>query len=237
MRRSKPGDPRTAVAYVRVSTDDQALGPEAQKRSINAYAAAQGITVVEWHSDLGVSGALPPEARPGLMAAIGALATVGAGLLIAAKRDRLGRDLIATAMLERLAQRAGARVVTADGLGAGDTPEAALMRSLIDAFATYEVLVLRARTRAALDVKRSRGERIGHVPYGYAVAPDGVRLIELPEEQAAIAHVRRLRSEGVTLRAIVARLNVEPWISAARGARFHMSLVARIAKPGRAQAA
>ena len=34
-------------------------------------------------------------------------------------------------------ERQGARVVSADGAGEGDSPEAALMRRLIDAIASY----------------------------------------------------------------------------------------------------
>jgi len=48
-------DPSKAVAYLRVSTEDQALGPEAQRASIEAWAARQGIEVATWHTDQGIS--------------------------------------------------------------------------------------------------------------------------------------------------------------------------------------
>jgi DNA invertase Pin-like site-specific DNA recombinase len=78
----------------------------------------------------------------------------------------MARDTLVAAMVERLAERHGARVCTADGMAEGDSPEAPLMRRIVDAFAEYERLVIRTRTRAALALKRHRGERIGGVPHG-----------------------------------------------------------------------
>ena len=43
---------------------------------------------------------------------------------------------------------------------------------MVDAFAEYERAIIRARTRAALAVKRGRGERTGEVPYGFRLAED-----------------------------------------------------------------
>ena len=62
-----------AIGYLRVSTEEQALGPEAQRASILAYAKARGLEVGSWHADLGVSGTTPIPDRPGLLAALDAL--------------------------------------------------------------------------------------------------------------------------------------------------------------------
>ena len=45
------------MAYIRVSTEDQALGPEAQRAAIENWAARQGVQVLSWHIDQGVGGA------------------------------------------------------------------------------------------------------------------------------------------------------------------------------------
>src|SRR5881392_2187057 len=94
------GDATTAVAYLRVSTEEQSLGPEAQRDAITRWAAHERVRVIAWHTDSGVSGAADPESRPALLAALASLAEHRAGLLVAAKRDRLGRDVVATALLE-----------------------------------------------------------------------------------------------------------------------------------------
>ena len=44
-------DPAKAVAYLRVSTEDQHLGPEAQEHAIREWASRQGITLVAIHTD------------------------------------------------------------------------------------------------------------------------------------------------------------------------------------------
>ena len=62
-RRSRP-DMRVAVAYLRVSTSEQHLGPEAQRAAIEAWAARENITVVAWHTDHGVSGRSDIDDRP-----------------------------------------------------------------------------------------------------------------------------------------------------------------------------
>ncbi len=190
---------RVAVGYVRVSTDEQANGPEAQRAAMTAWAAREGVRIVGWYDDLGVSGAAPLDARPGLLSALEAVAEHGADLLVA-KRDRLARDTMIAAMIDRLVERDGRRVLTADG-GNGTGPEADMLRGILDLFAQYERQIIRARTRAALQAKRARGERVGTVPFGYR--DDSGRLVEHEAEQAVIAAVRAMRAAGWTIRAIV----------------------------------
>lgn len=199
-------NPTIAIAYLRASKDEQALSPEAQRASIEAWATRSGATVVAWHSEH-LCGATSIEQRPALLSAIDALAAHDAGVLVVAKRDRLARDVIACAMIERLAARHGARVVSAAGEGTdADDPSSLLMRRMVDAFAEYERQVIKARTRAALGVKRARGERVGVVSYGFQLDADGVRLVPCEAEQAVIATVREYHQRGLSLRAIVAEL-------------------------------
>lgn len=81
-----------------------------------------------------------------------------------------------------------------------------MMRGIVDVFAQYERALIRARTKAALAVKRSRGEYVGSVPFGFRLAADGVHLESDAAEQAIVASVRGLAADGVSLRGIVARL-------------------------------
>jgi DNA invertase Pin-like site-specific DNA recombinase len=219
-------DPGRVVAYLRVSTDDQTLGPEAQRAAVERWCATHGATLVATFEDH-VSGGAAIEKRPGLVAALDALVEHGAGVLLVAKRDRLARDPIIAAMTERLVERAGARVLSAAGEGTeGDDPAAVLMRRMIDAFAEYERALIRARTRAALGVKRGRGERVGQVPFGFRLGADGVHLEAHDEEQRAVVRVRTLRAEGLSLDGVAARLNAEG--VPARGERWYGMTVGRI---------
>jgi DNA invertase Pin-like site-specific DNA recombinase len=220
-------NPLVAVAYVRVSKDDQKLGPEAQRASIESWAAREGIHVAAWCVDQGVCSVTPIDGRPGLVAALAALREHGAGVLVVAKRDRIARDVVLTAGVERAAAHGGAAVVSAAGEGNGTAPADAFMRTVIDGAAAYERALIRARTKAALAAKAARGERAGGVPYGYRLAADGVRLEADAAEQAVLAEVRELRAAGLSHRAIVAELGGRGLISRA-GRPFEQTQVARM---------
>ena len=197
-------DSRTAIAYLRVSTDEQHLGPEAQRAAIVAWAARTGVTIAEWYEDRGVSGAAAIDKRPGLLAALDALPQHRAGLLVVANRSRLARDVVAAAMIERMAERVGARVTSAAGEGEGDDPASKLMRQIVDAFAEYERALIRGRTSAALQAKAARGEKVGGVQsYGRA---DGIDAERTATERAILDCVRELRAAGMTVRAIADEL-------------------------------
>ena len=229
-RRNKPAaDALRVVGYVRVSTDDQTLGPDAQREAMARWCAAEGAELVAVHSDIGVSGGAELDRRPALLAAVDALDEHGAGTLLVAKRDRLARDVIVAAMVERMAARVGAVIATADGTGNGEGPEALLMRRMVDAFAEYERALIRARTRAALAVKKARGEKTGGaLPYGFKLAADGVHLEADPAEARVVELVASLRAEGFTLRAIGARLTAAGHLPRS-GGKWHPTTISRIA--------
>jgi len=204
-RTLSPTQITAAVGYIRVSTDDQTLSVEAQRARLTAWCIERGLTLMAVYEDIGVSGGAELDKRPGLMAALDALEPGTA--LVAVKRDRLARDTMNAAMIERLALRAGAKVLTCDGTGEGDSPEAMLMRTMIDAFAQYERQIIKARTKAALAVKREKGEKLGgRVPYGSQRAADGTTLEANATEQAVIAMARALSKAGLSSRTIAARL-------------------------------
>lgn len=211
MSKSKSKKPVTdafkAVAYIRVSTEEQHLGPEAQLAAIEQWAARQNITLVAIHRDIGVSGATPLADCTGLMAAMEDLSVHGAGTLIVSKRDRLARDVMKAAMVEAQAETLGARVTSTAGEGDGTDPSAKLMRQIVDAFAEYERALIGTRTKAALAAKKAKGERVGGVPYGFSVE-DG-RLVPNDDERRIIIEAKYLSSTGLSLRGICAKFAVE----------------------------
>lgn len=220
----KTGNPKLAVGYIRVSTDEQNLGPGAQREALERWCAANGAELVDVFEDHGVSGGAEIDKRPGLLAALDALKDTGAGLLVAAKRDRVARDVVVAAMVERLAEREGARVVTADGVGDGQSPEAGLLRGIVDVFAQYERALIRSRTKTALAHKKAKRERTGGIPYGWKLDRDGVHLVPEPNEKAIIEAAVTLRGEGLALRAIGERLEARGLLPRS-GGRWHAKTV------------
>src|SRR5262245_57717797 len=118
-RRSRP-NPNTAVALLRVSTtrERQALGLEAQREAIAAWAKKAGVRIIAEHVDE-ASGAAPVDQRPALVAALAELATRRAGTLVVARVDRLARDPAVQVLVERELERVGARLAVALDEGAG----------------------------------------------------------------------------------------------------------------------
>lgn len=214
-------NPKLAIAYMRISTTDQTVDP--QRDAIERWASSHGITVVAWCSDEGVSGAAPLDERPALLEALGLLRQHGAGLLVAAKRCRVARDVSTAAAVERLTAEAGSRLQTADGLDSSDSPEGRLLRTLIDAIAQYERALIRARTKAALGAKAKRGEVVGGIPLGCKA--QGGMLVKDHAEQQALERMRRLHAAGTSHASIAHVLTQEGY--APRGKRWHVTTVTR----------
>ena len=193
-----------AIAYLRVSTDrqgDSGAGLNAQRASITAYAAQNNITILRFEQDI-LSGSKSIEHRLGLASAIAGIQK-GDALLIA-KRDRLGRDQFLSMSLERLVQKKGGSILSADGLGNGDSAGDKFLKSILDAASSFERDLIRARTKAAMQAKRLAGDLIGKIPFGYQVI-DG-KLIADQNEQAVIAKIVDARNAGASLREIAAVL-------------------------------
>jgi DNA invertase Pin-like site-specific DNA recombinase len=221
-------NPRLAIAYIRVSDESQKLGPDAQRAAIEAYAAREGITVASWHTDIDVCGATDASDRPGLVGALAALRANRAGILVVAKRDRLARDVVIAGTIGLAVGKLGARVVCADGIANGDSPADDFLRTILDGAAQFERSQIRQRTKAALAVKRAKGEFTGgQAPYGFVSI--GGKLVPQAEEQRVIARMRELSDCGLSTRDVAARLERDG-VQSRTGRPFGKSQVARILK-------
>lgn len=231
MARGHTPDPRLAVAYCRVSTEEQDIGPEVQEAAIRKWCAVNDVELLEPVCvDRGKSGGLELEKRPGLVQAIDAVKERRAGLLIVHKRDRLARDREVIGTIGMLLRKMGCRVQSTNHKFSEPEeldPMEKAMQGMEDVFAELERSMIRARTRAALQMKKARGERVGTIPYGFRLADDDVALVEEPREQEIVALVKKLRAEGASLRAIGRELH-ERGYSTRRGGEWHASTVKRI---------
>lgn len=189
-----------AVGYVRVSTDKQDLGAEAQAASVEAWCLREGLELVAVFLDKDVKS--DAEDKPGLMEAIG---HVAGRALVASKRDRFARDTMLVGVLVRAVAKAGGVIRTTDGASSNDSPEGKLMAGIVDCFAAYELALIRSRTKAALAIKKARGERVGGLSYGYIDVAG--KLVACEVEQEAIRLAKGWRREGKSLRWIVRRID------------------------------
>jgi site-specific DNA recombinase len=181
----------TTVGYVRVSTDKQAergISLEAQAEKIRTMALVQGAKLAEIIVESGESAK-----------SLNRLGTT--------RLTRSVKDLCE--LLERFERRGVALVSVAESL---DTGSAAgrLVLNIMAAVSQWEREAIGERTRDALSHKRSQGERVGNIAFGFRLAADGQHIEPDPAEQAALAAIRRLRHEGATLRGIALPLTTGP---------------------------
>jgi site-specific DNA recombinase len=218
-----------AIGYIRVSSEEQAdsgLGLEAQRQRIEAYCTMRELRLVEVLEDCGVSGGKPLAMRP---AGAGLLAKLrkSKAVVVVAKFDRLFRSVADAAQsIADFNHRGIELVAIAEGFDMTN-PYGRAMAQMASVFAELERAMIRERTRAALEVKRGRHERISrHAPYGWDFGPKGT-LVENREQQRALHRITALRAEGKSLREIAAWLN-HGGVATQRGGRWLHSSVLRI---------
>jgi DNA invertase Pin-like site-specific DNA recombinase len=222
-----------AIGYVRVSTDKQAdhgVSLEAQEAKIRAMATVQGAEIVELIVDGGESA--KNLKRPGMERLLTLVDERKVDTVIIAKLDRLTRSVKDLAeLLERFQRRGVSLVSVAESL---DTGSAAgrLVINIMTAVSQWEREAIGERTRDAMWHKRSNGERVGNISYGYRLGTDGKQLEPDPGEQAVLTAIRDLRARRCTLRGIAAELNARGWHTR-RASSWRLEHVARILRPPR----
>ena len=167
-----------AIAYLRVSTEDQAakgVSLEVQRAKIAAYALLYELELVAVIEDAGASG--KSLNRPGLQRALAMLEAAEAEALIVMKLDRLTRSVrdLGELVDRHFAPGRAALLSVGEQI---DTRSAAgrLVLNVLTSVAQWERETIVERTTVALAPKRARGERIGAIPYGYRLAADGCQL-------------------------------------------------------------
>ena len=224
------------LAYLRVSSDEQAQSGLGMAAQLDAVTRRFGVPDAVYRDDGASGGTLE---RPGLSALLTCLKK--GDVVAVARLDRLSRgDMLAAAWLEReICQKRGGSIRSAAGEGTDDeSPQGELLRSIVQAFARFELSSIRARTSAAVKVrmerKRASGEKTGgkHSPYGYGVVLDeqGVkRLVPDAQEQYHIESILRFRGAGMSYQAIADAL-VQQGVATREGGRWSAKVIRSIVK-------
>jgi len=191
-----------AIGYIRVSTAEQAeegISLEAQEARINAWCALYGHELVSIHREV-LSGGRADN-RPALQACLSETCKQKA-VLVVYSLSRLARSTKDAILISERLDKAGADLASlSENL---DTTSAAgrMVFRMLAVLAEFERDQIKERTSAALQHKKSKGERVGTLPYGYRTTDDGVHLEEDPAEQDVVRLVQSLRERGMTLSAI-----------------------------------
>jgi len=197
---------RQAVAYTRVSRCEQVENGhslEAQDRRLRAYAEGTGKALHDVYCDAGISaGSLK---RPDLQRLLTAVRDGSISAVLVTKLDRLSRNLGDLLTLVKLFEKHDVTLVSASESIDTSTAAGQMMLQLLGVFAQFE------RGRASERIKDVLGDRRAqrksysrNTPFGYR--RDGDRLVENPEQQAALAEARTMHEKGASLRQIAARM-------------------------------
>ena len=197
-----------AVGYIRVSTQGQAddgVSLEAQRARIEAWCLANNYELVALFEDRGISGKITnrPEFTKALEAVSQGVALVAYSL---SRLTRSTKDMLA---ISDLLEKRGADLVSLTEKIDTTTAAGKMVFRMLAVLNEFEADLVSERTKAALAHKKSKGERIGTVPFGYCLSDDGTTLVVEPTEQAILGKVRKLRMAGFSLRAIANQLNAD----------------------------
>ncbi len=201
-----------AIGYTRCSTQEQAdsgLGLDAQAQRIRAYCAMRGLDLLDIIIDAGVSGGKPLAKREGGQRLLAAMKAKQADAVVMLKLDRMFRNAGDCLTVTDKWERSGVSLHVVDlGGNAIDTTSAAgrFMLVILAGAAEMERNLTRERTRSAMAVKKSNGQRIGAVPLGFDLADDGTTLVLNEREHAVIGEVQTMKASGMTLREIAIAL-------------------------------
>jgi DNA invertase Pin-like site-specific DNA recombinase len=214
--RSRP----LALAYVRVSTEEQAsegASLDAQRAALTAEVARRGWDI-ELVADEGYSA--KDLKRPGLAAALERLDAGQADALLAVRLDRVSRSVADFAGLLTRARRRSWRVVLLSPNLDTEDASGKFTAHVLAAAAEYERDLISARTREGMAQRRAEGVHVG-------------RPRVLSKE--LIARIIRERAAGSTLKSIAQRLTAEGVATARGGPTWSTSTVQGILASGTAQ--
>lgn len=222
-----------AVGYVRVSTTKQAdegVSLAAQEAKVRAYCDLYGYELVDVQVDAGASASTLD--RPGMAEALRMLDDGEADALVVVKLDRLTRSVrdLDTLLHRYFRDDTGAALVSVSEQVDTTNATGRMILNVLMSVSQWEREVIGERTAAAMAEKAARGEYTGGaVPFGFELAPDGVRLRPCPAEQEILAEIRALRDDGLSLRAVADALNARGALRR-DGKRWHKVAVHRVLK-------
>jgi DNA invertase Pin-like site-specific DNA recombinase len=200
-----------AIAYLRVSTDEQGhsgLGLEAQTETITRACEQRGLDLCQTYVD--VASGKTRAHRPQLAAALEAVGTGEAEVLVVAKLDRLARSVLDFCTIAAQADKEHWNLLILDPLVDFTDPAGRLLAHVMAAFAEWERAIIAKRTSEALQAAKRRGARLG-------------REVMVPVDVAA--WIVRERDGGASYTAIANDLNDRRIPTAHGGAKWHASTV------------
>jgi DNA invertase Pin-like site-specific DNA recombinase len=154
-----------AIAYLRTSSASNVGGDSdhRQRKAIQRYAKANGITIVAEFYDAAVSGADHIEARRGFSDMLARIEGNGVRLVLVEDASRLARSVLVAELAIIVMAQLGVKIITASGedLTETDDPAKVMMRQVAASFSQYEKARMVAKLKGARDrAAEQAGKRV-----------------------------------------------------------------------------
>ena len=219
---------KTAVGYIRISkSESKSVSLDYQQTEVEKLAVSKGYELISIESDNGLSGKSMAN-RPGFQNVLNMVNKKIVEAVICYKSDRISRNGLESIMFENLliTKKIAYWTVT-EGL-LGDVNEDPLLPWLRSGLNQRERMIISARTTAALNRKRERGERLGGgIKYGQSIQNGHIVQNEL--ELKIVQRTCELQCLGYSTRRITETLNQEGF-RPRRGTKFYQTQIIRILK-------
>ena len=182
------------AGYCRVSSDKQAnegMSIEVQESQIRKYAELYDVELMEIVVDAGESA--KNLKRPGMQKVIGLMDSGLCDGILMVKLDRLTRSVKDLCYLlekyfskDKILISVQERIDTNSAMGR-------MIMNVVMSISQWEREATSERTKAILAHKKSNGERVGNIPYGMKLSPDGVHLVHDLDELRIISAIKDMR--------------------------------------------
>jgi len=206
-------------AYTRVSTETQAEkggGLETQRQQIEKYAKDNGLTIAQYFTDAGISGAVKDDEaddaiskRPAL---IEMLATLNEGdTVIVMNTSRLWRSDTAKVIIRRELLKRHAHVIAVENTRFdlyAKNPNDRFMDGIMELMDEWERLTIAMKLAKGRTSKAKNGDKpAGVCPYGYQYSEDKKSVIINEQEAQLVKFMFTEGQKGRTLGQIADALN------------------------------
>lgn len=214
-------EPKTAAAYIRVSTEDQTeYSPDAQLAEIRRYADAHGYRLPQafLFVDEGISGKHTGK-RPAFQRMIGLAKTKPKPFeaILLWKFSRFARNREDSIVYKSMLRRQLGIDVISVSEPLGDDKTAILMEAIIEAMDEYYSINLAEEVKRGMTEKARRGGLQNAPPFGYRV--EHHHLLPVPEEAGLVRELFCRFSGGQGLVSLAKWLN-GLGVTTHRGGRF-----------------
>lgn len=203
---------RLAVAYIRVSTNEQAekYGEEAQRAAILDYADREGYIIDRWYKEVGCGA----EERPILESILYSedVENPPVEALIVYKQDRVARDMTLFFTYMYFLKKKGMELKSVNDDVDMNDPMWGIRMALIQMIAEQERKNITMRTTAGRNVKAQNGGYCGgRPPYGYRAVGSELEINEYEAE--IVRFIFKMLDSGYGLKSTAAALESKGYVS------------------------